>query len=437
MLDVVLTIFWGIVLLSLIVVIHEGGHYLAARAFKVRVLEFMVGLPGPSIGVKRKGGQTRFGLTAIPLGGYARIAGMDDYIDESNLPRAAAFLYKYGQIETSKLEKASEVLGFDLGEALDVLVEWGTVEKVKLKSYGMGKHYRYCAPGNEEFEQGEPRTINNPEAFIAHERSETYLALPWWKRLVVCAAGPLANLLTAIIVVTLVLSIAGTYQATNTLAEVAPGGAAQAAGIEAGDTIVAVDGVAVETWTEFREAIAGVAVGSEVQVTFTRDGAEQTVTVVAQANDQGDPVIGVTAGTERIVYPVPEAFRESLLYIGQVTMAVLSLFNPATAAQTISQSTSVVGISVVARQAAELGIVNFIWLVAILSISIGLMNLLPLMPLDGGRIVVETVQRFTRKVLSPATLNFYTIVGMVFMFGLFFIVTSQDIGNIISGGFPW
>ena len=72
--DIVLMIVYATILLGFLVFIHEGGHYLAARAFGVRVTEFMLGLPGPSIGFTRGG--TRFGVTAVPLGRYAKVCGM-------------------------------------------------------------------------------------------------------------------------------------------------------------------------------------------------------------------------------------------------------------------------------------------------------------------------------------------------------------------------
>ncbi|MGI6221927.1 MAG: M50 family metallopeptidase [Coriobacteriales bacterium] len=434
MVNTLLTIFWGIVLLSIVVVIHEGGHFLAARAFKVRVLEFMVGLPGPSIGYRKHGGQTRFGVTAIPLGGYARIAGMDEWQDESNLPRAAALLYKYGEITDEDAAEAGDRLGFDLIESLDILCEWGTAEKVKL---GRGA-VKYAAPETAEFERGEIRTIHNPVAFIAHEREQTYVALPCWKRIVISFAGPFANILTAVIVVTLVLSLSGTAQATLTLDDVPAGMPAYEAGMRAGDTITSVDGAQVATWEEFVEAISGLEEGQTVEIGYTRDGAASTAAMKTVISPQtGNVAIGVTAGVEQVKMSPARAFGESISYIGQVVVAICKLINPATAMDMISQSTSLVGISVVAKQAAELGFINFMWLTALISISIGLMNLLPIMPLDGGRIIVEAIQRIRRKVLNPAAVNAYTVAGIALVVLLFVVVTGQDIHNIATGGFPW
>lgn len=433
LIDVLLTIFWGVVLLSIIVVIHEGGHYFAARACKVRVLEFMIGLPGPRVSYRRRKSHTRFGVTAVPFGGYARIAGMDEWQDESNLPRAVALLYKHGEIAGDLAAEVGEALGFDLVASLETLVDWGTAEKVKL---GRGA-VKYAAPETAEFDLGEARTIHNPIAFIAHERKQTYISLPWWKRLAILFAGPVANLATAIIVVTLVLSFVGISQGSLTLDDVAEDMPAYAAGMRAGDTITSVNGIEMAGWDDFVSTVTAVEEGRAIEVGYLRDGVESMAVVETVASpDTGGVVIGVTAGIESAKLPLGEAFAESISYIGQVSVAICKLVNPATTMETISQSTSLVGISVVAKQAAELGFVNFLWLAAVLSISIGLMNLLPLMPLDGGRIVVETIQRIRRKVLKPATINAYSMAGFMFVILLFVVVTGQDIHNIATGGLP-
>ena len=86
-------LFWGIVTFSLLVVIHEGGHFLAARLFGVKVHEFMIGLPGPGAALRARR-RPRYGVTAIPLGGYVRIAGMepgpeDELLGPRSWPRHA------------------------------------------------------------------------------------------------------------------------------------------------------------------------------------------------------------------------------------------------------------------------------------------------------------------------------------------------------------
>ena len=105
-------------LLGFLVFIHEGGHYLAARACGVRVSEFMIGLPGPSIGFTR--GETRFGITAVPLGGYASVCGMAPPSNSPHLKRVLGYAYRKG---TVYMEDVAHDLFLTDQEAYDLLEE--------------------------------------------------------------------------------------------------------------------------------------------------------------------------------------------------------------------------------------------------------------------------------------------------------------------------
>jgi regulator of sigma E protease len=121
-------------------------------------------------------------------------------------------------------------------------------------------------------------------------------------------------------------------------------------------------------------------------------------------------------------------------FIGIVAEAITRLFNPATFNEVVSQSASVVGVSFMAKDAAEGGPLPFITMAAALSISIGLMNLLPFPPLDGGKIVVETIERVTRRSIPTRVINSISVTALVLLVMLFLYVTNQDIQNYIIGG---
>ena len=95
--DILLMLVYVSLLLGLLVIIHEGGHYLAARAFGVRVTEFMVGFPGPGLSIRH--GETRFGVTCVPLGGYARVCGMETGPMSPYLQMTLAAMYARGTAE--------------------------------------------------------------------------------------------------------------------------------------------------------------------------------------------------------------------------------------------------------------------------------------------------------------------------------------------------
>ena len=130
---------------------------------------------------------------------------------------------------------------------------------------------------------------------------------------------------------------------------------------------------------------------------------------------------------------VLQALQAGFMYIGMVVQAVAGLFNPATAAQTVSDSTSIVGIAVLSKQAVEAGAFMALQFMAMISVSLGIMNLIPIPPLDGGRFVVEVFQKATRKVVSPKAMGYMSMAGMALFLGFFAIMLNQDIQNLIAG----
>lgn len=365
--DILLTILSAIVVLGVLVFIHEGGHFVAARAFGVRVTEFMIGLPGPSIGVKR--GETTFGLTCIPLGGYARVCGMEPGDMSPYLKAAMTSVYARGTALMEDVAKDCGIADDEAYEALEELVEWGTVTAPKKSD----EYNTYRTPGFKPTRrqlraaeaagetllarsEGEPCPLDNPQVAFNREYHQQYRSLPFWRRSVILLAGPLVNLLFAIVVFVVIYSIIG---------------------------------------VDYQDAATG---------------AVQHVTV--------SPLRAIEAG---------------FLYIGIVIQAVAGLFNPQTAAETVSQSTSIVGIAVMSKSAIEAGLTEALFFMCMISVSLGIMNMLPIPPLDGGKFVIEIYQRIRRKMVSLRAANYLSLAGLA-LFVLFFIVMmNQDIQRFILG----
>ncbi len=365
--DVLLTILSAVVVLGFLVFIHEGGHFVAARAFGIRVTEFMIGLPGPHIGVKR--GETLFGVTAIPLGGYARVCGMEPGEMSPHLKAAMTSVYARGTALMEEVARDCGISDDEAYDALEELVEWGSVTgPKKTDEYNVYRtpalkptrrqRRRAAAAGGvaEVLVEGEPRPFANPDEAFQREYRQQYRSLPFWKRSVILVAGPFVNLLFAILAFVLIYSL----------------------------------------------------IGYDVQNTVTGEVSHVTVS----------PLRAIEAG---------------FMYIGMVVQAVAGLFNPQTAAETVSQSTSVVGIAVMSRNAFEAGLSDALFFTALLSVSLGVMNLLPIPPLDGGKFVIEIYQRLRRKAASVRAVNYLSWAGVA-LFTLFFIVMmNQDIQRFIFG----
>ena len=127
------------------------------------------------------------------------------------------------------------------------------------------------------------------------------------------------------------------------------------------------------------------------------------------------------------------AVHAGFTYIGMVFTAIVGLFNPATAADTMSGSTSVLGIAVLSKTAADAGLVNFLFFMAGISVSLGLMNMLPIPPLDGGRFVVEIYQAIRRKSITRTALSALSVAGMALFLGFFVLMLNQDIQRFVFG----
>lgn len=394
--DILITIVCATVVIGFIVLIHEGGHYLAARAFGVRVSEFMLGLPGPSIGFTRGG--TRFGITAVPLGGYARICGMEAGEMSPRLKSALAALYERGTTTIGEVAAACGISDDEAFEALEELVEWGSAvgpakgdpedvyraaattapkacraRRARAKrrtvpiaapevgatlqaSAGAAVRAESGAAAASAYALGEPRPVADPDALFAAEYSQQYRALPFWKRSVILLAGVAVNLLFAVLAFIVIYSV----------------------------------------------------IGIDLQNTETGEVFHFNAT----------PLQSIQAG---------------FMYIVAVVQAVAGLFNPATAADTVSQSSSIVGIAVMSRDFFEAGFVYALEFTAMISVSVGIMNLIPIPPLDGGRFVVEIIQKIRRKSVSAKALGYASWVGMGLFLVFFAIMVNQDIQRFIFG----
>lgn len=353
--DVILMILYCTIVLGVLVVIHEGGHYLVARGFGVRVSEFMVGLPGPHVGFTWHG--TKFGVTAIPLGGYARVCGMEPGPMSAHLQDVLAFVHERGTVNMEDVARELGISDDAALAALDELVEWGSITgPKKTDAYNT---YRTRGQGGckvSAVQEGTPQPLDDPQAFFEAERAQQYRSLPFWKRCCILLAGPGMNLLFAIAVIVVIYSV----------------------------------------------------VGVDVQ------------------NPDTGQVTHYTVGLLRSLYA-------GVSYIGMVVVAILGLFNPATAVETVSNSTSIVGIAVMSKTAAEAGLLNFSLFAAMISVSLGLMNLLPIPPLDGGRLLVEVIQKVRRRDVTRRVLNAVSLAGFTLFIVFFLVMLNQDVQRFILG----
>lgn len=410
-------LFWGVITFSLLVVLHEGGHFLAARMFGVKVHEFMIGLPGPAL--RFAGKQTTYGITAIPLGGYVRIAGMEPGPENPLLGPVLAVVTRLGEANAMIVSAALEIEANEADDALVTLADWGAIEQLPDDEYAYRSHFAV-------------EDADDEKALLDQARSTTYRSLSTGKRIVVLSAGVVINLLTAILVFTIVLSAFGYMKETGRLAVVNPGSAAELAGIKVGDRIVSIDGIEIDAWQQLVGTIAQYAPGDRVTIVYMRDGAtRETTAALGKRPNTSSALLGVSPALER-TRPNPfEALLLSFTFIGLTFQAVAGFFNPQTFQASVSGATSVIGASYFAADAAKAGPIDYAGIVAALSLSLGVINILPIPPLDGGKVLVEVIERLRGRPFSRRFSLSMSATGAAMLFALIFYLMYSDVVRYI------
>jgi regulator of sigma E protease len=357
---------WVFIGFCLLIVLHEAGHFFAAKATGMRVERFFLFF-GPTIwSIKR--GETEYGVKAIPLGGYVKITGMNP---EEEVP---------------------------------------------------------------------------PE--VAHR---SYYRQKVWKRIVVVAAGPAVNIALAFLILFGVYWANGREQIQQSVGEVKSGMPA-AKVLQPGDEIVAVDGKRFpslsteERLVKFGETVGshkcagrqvdGCVVATPVKLVVERGGETKTFTVYPRYDKEAErALIGFSYGSRTLEVGPGTAAKEAGDAIGEVASGTLHVFTHLFESEQRKQVSGVVGISDVGHQVIEKGLERALLLLAFVSLSLGLVNLLPILPLDGGHIFWSLVEKLRGRPVSLRVMERATAVGIALVLMLFFLGLSNDIGRITGEGF--
>ena len=427
--QVVTTAFWGLLLLSALVFLHEGGHFLAARACGVRVTEYFLGLPcrfNLSHTSKRIG--TKFGITPILLGGYAMICGMDP-TSSPMAPAVLTFVHRRGTATLSEIARELDCSEDEALEACMQLMEWGSIAPARdTASEGSNLDDSYPSAFAAVSRDAAGATIFDGRRFEL-EKSRTYIGKGFWPRAFMLVAGILVNLITGLLLLMSIYSLVGVEVTVNEniVGSVEAGSAAEAAGLMPGDEIIAIDGVETQTWTDVYNAIQGAAGAGSFEITFIQSDTQHSATVELEAGE----MLGIGIPTQVVRLNPVDSARLSISYVVETARSILDLFNPQRTMEMLENTTSIVGISVMSAQAAAQGPTTFLMLAALISFSHGLMNLLPIPPLDGGKLIIEIIQAVTRREVPLNVQSAISYVGVALFLALFVFVLRNDIIRFI------
>ena len=443
--DIALNILLLVLIISLIVIIHELAHAVAARCAGMRVSEIFLGLPlGPRLSFENRRSGVRYGVSLALLGGYTRVCGMGFEYDE-RMPLVLALVSVRGSLTVDGLRR---VLGCDDDDAIGLLMqleslgcversgedelEWRTPRRDALGLTALDRGHDFALPGGTR--AGEPFFPKQaPDEFFELELARTYAGKGFLARALVLLAGIVANILTALFLAMAIYMFQGTYTLAPTVVQVDEGSSAAAAGIREGDVIASLDGMRVQgVFNGLSKAMLSRGDSDEVEVTYLHQGEAHTVRLTLD----DDGYMG-TYFSYALDYPGPlDALRMALSYVGQTGAALLGMLVPGNAQAVLSDSMGIVGITaVVGEVASEQGAWGVVSLVAALSLSLGWINLLPLPPMDGGKLVIEAVQAIRGRPFSLSAQAGLSMAGMALILVLFFVVLFQDVSRLMGGGF--
>ena len=402
-----MTIVVSILGLGLLILAHELGHFAVARALGIRPRRFYVGFP-PAIWKTTRGG-IEYGIGAVPLGGFVKIPGMHppEQVDVDRTVGRLVPTFPELARPTNRLRAA-----ISTG---DHVAARESIERIRALLP------REVLRGRKGIVV-QKRLDNLDEAL----GSDAYWRAPAWKRVAVVAAGPLANIAVAIVLFTgLFMTYSG--EPTTRIDSVVPGSPAELADLRPGDRILAVDGVRV-TPTNVTTPISGSG-GRPIVLTVERAGATITLPPARPQRVAGDSYrLGFTlAGTG---LPLPRASWRSLELTGDVSREIGAALARLVTGEGRNDLASPVGAVQESSDAVKEGTQSFVAVLALISLSLALVNLLPLLPLDGGHIVFAAAEGLRGRSARRALYERATAIGIGIVLILFVVGLSNEIGRL-------
>lgn len=353
--------FWAF---AALVILHEFGHFIAAKRTGMQVTRFSLFFPPALFKFKPKKSETSYEVGALPFGGFVKITGMNP---EEEIP--------------------------------------------------------------------------NPE-----DVKRAYYNQPVWKRIVVISAGPAMNVLIAFLLIFVLYAFVGTATGPSTTVEQVDKGAAAAGQIQAGDQIVAINGVsggAQELVDELAKSKCsgkkadGCEATQPVAVTISRDGQQKTFETVPRYDAENERMrLGVSFGTVTETVAIPQAFQDTSVAMWEVTKATVSLPARIIDPEKRKEISSVVGGYESTRIAIDTDVETTIKMIALISLSLAIINMFPFLPLDGGHILWALVEKARGgRPVPVSVLERASFVGLALVLMLFAIGLTNDIDRFQNGGF--
>jgi len=361
--------------------------------------------------VKRKG--IEYGIGAIPLGGYVKIPGM-------HRPAPSDLDVHFGRARQESPELAGPI------ERIKRLVGEGEMSEARAQLPDLERAVR-DADLSPAAAKAADRGLNELRDALGQD---AYWRQRTWKKVAVIFAGPGTNLVFAILLIALVYMVGVPSEASRRVDRVDAGSPAQAAGLRPGDVIVAVNGVKAQSFDELSQLIRG-SEGEPIEVTVKR-GTKLVMLEPERTQLSGDGrwVFGFRPDVVNKSYGPLEATELAVRESWRVTEAIGSSLGRIVTGSGRDEISSPVGIVDASSQVIdEGGIRLYLRILAFISLSLAILNLLPLLPLDGGHIAFSLVEGLRGRAVGREIYERVSAVGIALVLILFFVGLSNDIGG--------
>ncbi|MCI3872711.1 RIP metalloprotease RseP [Lactococcus petauri] len=401
-----------IIVFGIIVVVHEYGHLFFAKRAGILVREFSIGM-GPKIFAHQAKDGTFYSIRILPLGGYVRMAGWGDDTTEIKKGTPASLMIVENQVVKINLSER-----VTLENSVPMLVtEYDFEKALFIEGEVFGETKRYSVDHDATIIEAD-----GTELRIA-PRDVQYQSASVLGKILTNFAGPLNNFILGIIAFIIITFMQGGVPSnTNQIGQVQSGTPAYSAGLQSKDKIQAVNGEKTNNWEEVVQRI-GANDGSEIKLDIERAGATKTLELKPEKID-GRYRIGIT---QTIKTGFLDKLTGGFTQAANATTLIFKALGNLIAQPSLDKLGGPVAIYDLSGQAAREGLLSVIALLAMLSINLGIVNLIPIPVLDGGKIVLNIVEALRGKPLSQEKEGILTLVGLVFMVVLMIAVTWNDI----------
>lgn len=415
------TIITFLIVFGVLVIVHEFGHFFFAKRSGILVREFSIGM-GPKLIAHMGKDGTTYTLRLLPIGGYVRMAGLEDEETELSpgMPLSVELTPKneVRRINVSKKVQLPNSIPMELisADLVDDLVIKGYVNGDE--SQEMTYKVQHDATVIEE---------NGTEVRIA-PRDVQFQSAKLGSRILTNFAGPMNNfILTVVLFIALAFLQGGVaVYNTNQIGEVQENSPAATAGLEDNDTILAVDGKKISSWDDLTNTVTKKP-GKELTVLIEQDGKEKTVQMTPKTiKSNGEKVgqIGVgpymkTGFGDKVI----GGLTQSRDMVKRIFSALGSLFT----GFSLDKLGGPVMMYQMSAEASRAGVKTVIYLMALLSVNLGIVNLLPIPAFDGGKILLNLIEGIRGKPLDPDKEGMITMIGFGFIMLLMILVTWNDI----------